>query len=89
MKYLIPLAFLILTGCFGRGVRPAYTRNGVTVYEAKCNGMARTINDCYEQASKLCGGNFKEVGTDATSSFVGSANGYVPVNNRSLAFTCD
>lgn len=89
--FILSLLALVTTGCaIGKGVRPAYTNGDVQVYEAKCNGMARTINDCYAQASTFCEGKkFKPVGQDATSTVVPVNNGFMPVNNRSLAFTCE
>ena len=41
---LIILA-LMMSGCMT--TRTAYVQNGTEVFEANCNGLARTIADCY------------------------------------------
>jgi hypothetical protein len=91
MRLLFILSAVTMSGCaLGTGIRPAYVRDGIQIYEAKCNGLGRSISDCHAQASQACNGKYKDVGTDGSSSFVqNSYTGQImPVNNRSLAFYC-
>ena len=48
-----------MTAC--AAVKPVYVRDGVQVYSATCNGIARDISDCYALASQQCAGSFEVV----------------------------
>lgn len=85
MKFLM-LSFLLLTAC--ASTNPAFVRDGNQVWEATCNGLARSMTDCHKQAAKKCDGSYSEVGTDGTNSFVPMNGGYAPVTKRSLLFVC-
>lgn len=91
MRVFALICAIVLSGCaIGKGVRQvgATKRN---MYEAKCNGMARTIADCYEQADNICGEQGLEaapIGQDSTSNMMRIGNGYTPIANRSLMFKC-
>jgi hypothetical protein len=85
-KIGLTLLTLMLSGCMT--TRMAYVQNGTEVYEANCNGLARTIADCYAQASKKCNGKFKEVNKDQTNTLAPYGNSFVPVTKRSLMFIC-
>lgn len=85
------LFLLIFTGCaLGAGVRES-TFNGEKMYEAKCNGLARTMANCYEQASNTCQKqNLKAVPLeqDHTNSAIVMGGNFTPITNRSLMFQC-
>lgn len=57
-KYILFIT-LLTSGCIGLGVDDLYVQNGVQVYRARCNGMARDIGDCMALASEKCNGNFQ------------------------------
>lgn len=89
LSMILTAAILALTniGCVSPP-QPAFKRSGHQVFQVKCNGFARTIADCHAQASRTCNGEYDEMGQDGTSSFVPVGGRYMPVNNRSLLFTC-
>lgn len=67
MKKLFPLSVLFLTVC-GLSSELLYTdRNGNNVYQATCNGVVRTIGDCYKLAAQQCAGDFDIVTQDQFS----------------------
>lgn len=75
---------------FGTGVS-SFEFNGETLYEAKCNGMARSIKSCLAQASKHCEGLDKHaeiLGNDATTAPMPFGGSFIPLAKRSLTFKC-
>nr|BFD63150.1 hypothetical protein BdHM001_18310 [Bdellovibrio sp. HM001] len=65
--------------------------NGQKMYEVSCNGLARSYIDCQTEASKKCaetGQHFAPVSSDGTQAYMGSANGFTPVTNRTLLYKC-
>ena len=58
--------------------------NGDTVYSMRCNGMGRTLDDCYKKASELCPSGYSIV--DRESSVVGMGGIVVP--HYRLAIEC-
>ncbi|MBE6445561.1 MAG: hypothetical protein E7019_05905 [Alphaproteobacteria bacterium] len=61
MKKALLLFLFFLSAC--ATVKPMYMKDGVMVYKATCNGIARDIGDCYVLASEQCAGNFEVVDT--------------------------
>lgn len=59
MKKLILASLMLLASC--ATVKPLYVKDGIQVYRATCNGLARDIGDCYALASEQCGGNFEVI----------------------------
>lgn len=93
MRFLIlSILSALLSSCaIGKGVR-ALTINGESVFEAKCNGTARTYADCLEQASNKCseyGKKAVSLNSDGSSTLMTINNQLVPVVNRSLLFKCE
>ncbi len=91
--FLLVLMVLNISACaIGTGVRPI-SFNGEKVFEAKCNGTARTYADCLVQASKTCSEyNQKAIplNTDGSSTVMTNVNGQVlPIVNRSMLFKCE
>jgi hypothetical protein len=87
---LILLSLLNFGCAIGKGVRHVYTNGGVDVYEAKCHGYARTMNDCYAQASTFCdNGKFTPVMHESSNAMAPVAGSYVPTTGRNLTFTCN
>lgn len=80
------------TGCaIGKGVKEV-PFNGQMLYEAKCNGTARTYSDCLEQASEKCAEIHKQVVTlnqDRSSTFTTYNGQLMPIVNRSIVFKCE
>lgn len=67
MKKLPLLSVLFLTAC-GLSSELLYTdRSGNSVYQATCNGIIRTIGDCYKLAAQQCAGDFEIVNQDQYS----------------------
>lgn len=58
--------------------------NGNTVYSMRCNGMGRTLDDCYKKAGELCPAGYRIV--DREPSVVGSEGIVVP--QYRLAIEC-
>lgn len=83
MKMALLVIPLFMVACVTAA--PVYQNNGEQVYQAKCNGLARTISDCYAKASEVCNGKFREVGKDGTNTFYGNS----PVTHRSVLFVCE
>ena len=91
--FLVFLMTLSLSACaIGKGVR-SISFNGENVFEAKCNGTARTYADCLEQASDKCSEYHKkavQLNADGSSTLMIGVNGQIlPIVNRSLLFKCE
>jgi len=60
MKNLILIILFFLSSC--AGVSKSYSdENGKDVFEASCNGLVRSMGDCYSLANKECKGKKIEV----------------------------
>lgn len=88
MKYVVVFLAIVMSGC--ATVNPSFVRDGKQVYEATCNGTARSIADCHKLAAQQCGGSYKEMSIDgSTSGMMNVGNGdYAAMIKRSLLFTC-
>jgi hypothetical protein len=78
MDKLVLTIFVTLTLTACATVKPSHMLDGKQVYEAKCNGTARTIGDCHKLASKQCDGKFDVVETSHSGHLV----------HRNMLFTC-
>ena len=67
MKKLSLLPVLFLSAC-GLSSEFLYTdRSGNSVYQATCNGIIRSIGDCYKLAAQQCTGDFEIVNQEQYS----------------------
>lgn len=67
MKKLSMLPVLFLSAC-GLSSEFLYTdRSGNSVYQATCNGIIRSIGDCYKLAAQQCAGEFEIVNQEQYS----------------------
>lgn len=77
MKKLIVLTVLLCNACVTSV--PLYTDiNGVTIYEAKCDGTVRSLGDCYRKANEDCPFGFEVKDKVASES----------VASRKLIYAC-
>lgn len=83
---LIGLVAILSTGCVT--TRQAYVNNGVQVHEARCNGNARSMADCFARASQVCNGNFEQVNQEGRQVVAPMGNSFIATTHRSLLFTC-
>lgn len=83
---------IALSGCaIGKGVRK-FSYNGEMIYEAKCNGMARSYSDCLEQASSTCereGKKAKPLNNEEKQGLMTMNGQLVTLTNRSILFSCE
>ncbi|MFV3409694.1 hypothetical protein ACNH6C_13865 [Bdellovibrio bacteriovorus] len=89
MKFiLLFVATLTLSACM---TTKEHVVNGQKMYEVTCNGLARSYIDCQTAASKKCAEtdqHFAPVSSDGTQAYVGGANGFTPITNRTLLYKC-
>ena len=63
--------------------------DGAAGYEIKCPGTALSMGHCMNKAREVCGGNYKVIDKEETSSFVSTGYGITPTKNRSLFVACE
>lgn len=60
MRYWVLGVMLGLTGCVLKvGEKPVTLPDGTQGYSIRCNGAARDISDCMNEAARICGGKYQ------------------------------
>jgi hypothetical protein len=83
-----------LSGCvFVVGAKPVSLPDGTQGYAIRCNGAARDISDCMNEAARVCGGKYKIFGSDqndvgGVSAPVGNGAIFVRGIQRTMLVSC-
>jgi hypothetical protein len=89
VKKLLLMTSLMGSCAFpGLGVREIVGPNSETVYEAKCNGTARTYGDCFQQASETCHGPYTVVDKSGDQSTLYTNGSLITIIKRQIFFVC-
>ena len=94
MRNLIFAPLALVAGCaFVVHATPVALPDGSQGYAIHCNGAARDISDCMNEAAKVCGGKYKIFGSDQSdvggaSAPVGSGAGFVRGLQRTMLVSC-
>jgi len=88
------MAAVLLGGCaFVVHATPVSLPDGTQGYAIHCNGTARDVADCMNEAARVCGGKYKIFGQDQNDTGGAIApvgSGFVAVRGikRTLLVTC-
>jgi len=77
----------LLSGCVT--AKPITMPDGAAGYEIKCPGTARSIGDCMNKAREVCGGNYKVIDKEETSSLMSGPLGITPILVRRMFVECE
>lgn len=81
MKFFVFIVMALSESCaIGTGVSEFIGPDGTKEYEAKCNGWARSMSDCYAQATETCDGPYVVSGKTFSPKS--------PIVNREIRFSC-
>ncbi|MBU9386604.1 hypothetical protein KTE71_03680 [Burkholderia multivorans] len=83
MKQAIALLAVTLVGC-AASVKPVAVPDGTQGYAISCDGSADDWTSCYNAAANACGGKYRIVNTDSSS----TPTGLGPLVRRSLIVSC-
>jgi len=89
MRFVVLAAVMVaMSGCVT--TRQFSGPSGETGYLTKCNGGARSMADCYDEAAKVCKGKGYNIlaGTDKSCGAVVSGNMVMDAQCRELTYTC-
>lgn len=75
---LILILCFIMVGCASS--KKIYTQDGEPGFALNCSGTARSWDDCYEKAGKLCGTRGYTI-IDRNTEHNSTATGYASANN--------
>jgi hypothetical protein len=70
------------------GVKEIIGPDGDRIYEAKCNGTARTIGDCYAQAGETCRGEYTILNSSSDLNYMAISGNVTPLVSRQILFKC-
>lgn len=62
--------------------------NGKLAYSMKCNGMGRTIEDCYKKAGEICSKGYSIIDRSSQPVGVPVNHGTMIASNQTLAVEC-
>ena len=78
---------ILLSGCVI--AKPITMPDGAAGYEIKGPGTSQSMGDCMNKAREVCGGNYKVIDKEETSSFVWTGYGMAPTKSRSMFVECE
>ena len=91
---IITIGVLISASLIGCAVTPSAVSlpDGSQGHSVSCNGTARTIGDCMNEAAKFCRGAYTVVTEESRSAggyVIPNTNIVAPLSQRSLIFKCE
>jgi len=84
------LVVAVLTFCSSACVHSKPIANAPGLYTIRCNGTARTMADCYEEAVQVCkGSTFTVIDRSEMPVLIPSTNPPVTGINRNMIVSCE